>query len=281
MTYQSVQSAASDNTGTITITKPVSLAVGDLLMAAIWADRDGGSSASLNTPAGWTLEKGQAGTSGNAALAIYTKQAESGDVAASNFTFTAGGSTFALSMIGHLMRFTNAGYAMGSTSATSGATTNTLTLSGFTPTPARANSTYVIAMARSFSVIPPSFTGVAIATSNPTWTERASSTSAGSVTNSRLAVFTAVRTETTATGDATLTYANTDNGRSVGIMLGYVPQANGTIEPITKLNTYAFNPINPSATLDISIETLNNRISNPAIWTPEVKTATTWTPEIK
>jgi len=96
-----------------------------------------------------------------------------------------------------------------------------------------------------------------------------------------MAVFTAVRTETTATGDATLTYATTDNTRSVGIMLGYVPQANGVITPTTKLNTYAFNPINPSATLDIILEAPVNRISNPAIWVSETKTATTWTPEIK
>jgi len=281
MTYQSVQSATSDNTGTITITKPVSLAVGDLLMAAVWADRDGGSSASLNTPAGWTLEREQSGGSGNAALAIYTKRAESGDVAAADFTFTAGGSTFALSMIGHLMRFTNAGYAMGSTSLNTGAATTTLTLSGFTPTPARANSTYVIAMARSFGITPGAFSSVSIATSNPTWTNRASTTVTGSTTNSRMAVFTAVRTETTATGDATLTYATTDNTRSVGIMLGYVPQANGVITPTTKLNTYAFNPINPSATLDIILEAPVNRISNPAIWVSETKTATTWTPEIK
>jgi len=278
--FQSAQSATSDNTGSVVITKPVSLVVGDLLVAAIWTDRDSAGSATLNTPTGWTQEANETSAADRSALAVFSKIADSGDVGATNFTFAASGSTQQLVMIGHLLRFTDAGYVIGATTG-SGTSGTTVTVPSITPTAARANSTYIIAMARVRDTPPAAFSGVAIANSNPSWTSRAVSAISGASYDSRMEVFTAVRSASTATGAATLTYGTEDSTRSAGIMVGYVPRQNGTVTPVTNLNAYAISPIKASGGLDLIVENPVDKISTPAIWTSETKPSTTWINEQK
>jgi len=77
-------SAHNDTTGTsITITKPSGLTVGDLMIAVISSQDETGVSASL---AGWT-EKYDSDSDYHGQTTLY-KIADSGDVAASNFTFS-------------------------------------------------------------------------------------------------------------------------------------------------------------------------------------------------
>lgn len=77
------------NTTSFTVTKPTGLAVGDLMIAFVTINNSGISSA----PSGWTLFDSDASSVGEAwANYVYYKIATSGDVAASNFTWTAGGS---------------------------------------------------------------------------------------------------------------------------------------------------------------------------------------------
>ena len=81
----SFQNTTSDGTALV-LTKPVGLAVGDLLVAGIFVANQANNTSSLNTPSGWTLQEAvEANTQFE--LAVYLKTATSGDVAASNFTF--------------------------------------------------------------------------------------------------------------------------------------------------------------------------------------------------
>lgn len=87
ITVHSSNSAASA-TSPLVITKPTGLAVGDLLVATL-AVSSGAASGSpvIDTPAGWTSATSVTG-GGNGARIVY-KIADSSDVAASNFSFTA------------------------------------------------------------------------------------------------------------------------------------------------------------------------------------------------
>ncbi len=85
------------------MTKPAGLAVGDWLVAYVFTTN--GSSHSIPTPSGWT---GQGQVNVPDALrryAVFTKVADSTDVAASNFTFTSGTAT----TIVHLLAIQNVG----------------------------------------------------------------------------------------------------------------------------------------------------------------------------
>jgi hypothetical protein len=275
-TYQSVQSATVDNDNTLVITKPTSLAVGDLMVAGIWADRDAGSSASISTPSGWTLEELLDTGIGNGALAVFSKVADSADVAASNFTFTGTGSTTQMHMIGHLLRITNFGQKAGEASAASGATSTTLTITGFTPSPAITEALYIAFAGRSDVGTPGQVTSIAMATSNPTWTERAESTVNGSTTDSTFAVYTANRTATTATGDFTVTFATVDNTRTGGIVIALNPRVDGSFSaPDTKVNAYALTPIQ-SVVIDAVVDAPTITSMNMPAWSNPTKPSTTW-----
>lgn len=97
-TYQSIQSNTSTGTTNV-VTKPASLAVGDLLVAISAAQRNAGGT-TITLPTGFTQEQ----TSGSATTSYATgwKIADAGDVAASNFTFSIGSAPD--DWISHLVR---------------------------------------------------------------------------------------------------------------------------------------------------------------------------------
>lgn len=276
-TYQSVQSATVDNSGTLVITKPTSLAVGDLMVAGIYADRDGGTSASISTPSGWTQEEFLDTGIGNGALSVFTKVADSSDVAASDFTFTGTGSTGQMHMLGHLLRVTNYGQKAGESSAADGTDVTTLTITGFTPSPAIAEALYIVFAGRSDVASPGSVNSVAMATSNPTWTERAENTVNGSTTDSTFAVYTANRTATTATGDFTVTFGSTDNTRTGGIVIALNPRIDGSSTP-DQTNTigYVFTPVQ-SVVLEAETVSPTTETTLNTPWSNGAKSNTTWT----
>lgn len=85
-THRNTQGATAAASTTLTITKPTSLAVGDLMVATIGKDDD----VSISTgPTGWTNRAEASGTAGNDNNgSIWDKVADAADVAASNFTWT-------------------------------------------------------------------------------------------------------------------------------------------------------------------------------------------------
>lgn len=280
-TYESLSSASSDNTGSLTITKPTGLAVGDRMVAGILVDRDAGATASVSTPSGWTQEALlDLESLGRNALAVYSKTATSGDVAASDFTFAGSGSTASMTMTGILLRVSNWGGSAGLTSNTSVAASTTMTMTGVTPSPAVASSLYLVFAGRiSSSPLSVSVSSVAIATSNPTWTERAEVSGNGNTYDTTLAAYTATRTETTATGTYTVTYNNTTNLGSGAVAIILHTPINGSISVSDqKVAAYAYSPIT-DGTVDAIATDPTLTESNPAIWTNEATATTTWTNE--
>lgn len=85
--YASHQTATSNTAGAdLTITKPTSLAAGDLIMAFLWGGRNAGDWSTLS---GWTRLGSAVTTDGSDAnMTVLAKVADAGDAAASNFTFT-------------------------------------------------------------------------------------------------------------------------------------------------------------------------------------------------
>lgn len=81
-TIESTSTAVWTTGASLTITKPSGLSVGDLMVAAI-----GGVAEGNTTPSGWTKDASKA-QGGNVETSVFSKIANSTDVAASNFTFT-------------------------------------------------------------------------------------------------------------------------------------------------------------------------------------------------
>lgn len=88
VTYQSVQTNTTGSGTTVVVTKPTSLAVGDLMLAQFAFGVDGRT---ITLPSGFVeLDKRENTSNGHTSQISY-KIADAGDVAASNFTFTMSG----------------------------------------------------------------------------------------------------------------------------------------------------------------------------------------------
>jgi len=273
-TYQSVQSNTSTNSTTVVVTKPTGLAVGDWLVAGVVVNRDSGSNQTLSTPSGWTRQEDWQFSAGVAVFAVFIKQADSADVAASNFTFTAPANSTG-HMLAHVARVTNGAFVAGSTVSVDSTSGASITASTFTPT--RADS-LMLGFFYVYDTSIPTTSSFAIATSNPTWTERASNTVNDSTNDSRLTFYTASRPESTATGTVTGT---TGSGSSGCVAIAALaPQVNGSVTPTTKLNAYALSPTQ-SARLDAIAEDPTYRSRRQTNWQNETKPSTTWTNEQK
>jgi hypothetical protein len=84
--YQSSsQTSSNTNASSVVVTKPAGLAIGDLMIAYIGFLHIGSSGQSVTTPSGWTQI--QQINQNRLVLAAFSRIADSGDVAASNFTF--------------------------------------------------------------------------------------------------------------------------------------------------------------------------------------------------
>lgn len=173
--YASHQYAEGSAGTTLTITKPTSLAVGDLMLAVLSV----GNTTAWTTLSGWTAV-GSTVISSNfpTRMNLMAKIADSGDTAASNFTFTGGAS--GEPKMGVIYRIT--GNFAGSSTPTDFMvvdTDNSVTPSGgtvtfpggVTPLAASALLVFAITCGESPGADAPQFSSHAVANSNPTWTE--------------------------------------------------------------------------------------------------------------
>ena len=169
-------------------------------------------------------------------------------------------------MIGHLLRITNFGLV--DAVNTNEGTGSSLVIS--TITPDLPNCLFVIFAGASDPTTIPSVSSYALATNNPTWTERAENnhTSAGA-DYAALAVATATRPETTATGNVTITYGTTPilNG---AIVIALAPRIDGSVTPTTQVYANAFTPVFP-VTVIATMDAPTTDVINPTIWTPVTK----------
>lgn len=274
VTFESIQSNSVTDAALV-ITKPVDLAVGDLMVAGISFSDDFSGSGGINTPAGWTLQDTTSTGTPNEVMAVFTKEAESADVAASNFTFTRSGADTTYHLVGHILRVTDFGSIDNVSGDVDSNLSTTVTTTGFTPSIA---STLFIGFLLNVSAGTVTNTSIALATDNPTWTEQAETTQSDTSRTSTLSAYTATRTETTATG--TITGTTGSSPAKHLIVLNLTSKINGSVSQEVYVNAYAFNPINPTATVDGIVDTPTLAAEDdtaPIVWTNENKDSTIWT----
>jgi hypothetical protein len=274
VTYQSIASASSDTTALV-ITKPTGLAVGDTMLAGIYHNDDDGGGGTVATPSGWTriIEEDNAGEN----LVVFSKLADSSDVAASNFTFSSGGASYHL--VGSILRISEFGLVAGQTSELdTNSGTATVIATGFTPS--RANTLFVAFLVQSRTAGMPEVVSVAMATNNPSWTERAETQFNDSTFDSVLGVFTATRAEMTATGSIT----GTTNGSAPGVkmiaVLSISSRIDGDVAPVTYANGYTLNPIDTDTYTEAFVtDPTTETGDSPTNWQNETKPSTSWVNE--
>lgn len=153
------------NGGNLTITKPTSLAAGDLMLAWLFAEDSG----SAFTAAGWSAVSNIA-DAGSRGATILAKVADSTDAAAANFTFTNPGNEAG----GALMRITGSSFTgtqnIVASAGQNSATTNTPSYTGITT---RVNNDLVLILLANSAQAIVTASAYAVANNNPTWTEQA------------------------------------------------------------------------------------------------------------
>lgn len=265
--YESIASAAFASfdgaAKTVTITKPSGLAAGDTMLGVVgW---NGLSTSDVDTPSGWTLVTGAGADSGTTTVAyrlqIYAKVANSSDAAASNFSFNCnGGANGAANQSGggFLFRFSGS-YVPTIFDSDTGTGTSITYTGGVTPTVADN----ILVMAAFGHTVDSSVSSYAIVTNNPTWTERGDING----TTATLAVATGPRAEITATGDYSLTFANSSTTAASLICLQ--SQQNVTASPSVIAVTASIQApsITGGANVTPSVITASASIQTPTIST--------------
>lgn len=268
--YVSQQEAENTGTGaTLTITKPTSLASGDLMIALLWGRRSADTWATLS---GWTKLGNATSTDGtDSNLTVLAKVADAGDAAASDFTFTpAAGHE---EKKGVLMRITG-DFSGGVGSLITSDFDNDVTPSGGTATasggvtPVADNSLLILAIIQNSTA---ALSGYAIANNNPSWTERANG-AVGSAVQLEYAVATSTYLETTTTGNYSVV---TDHAGVAGLCLVSISEtASVTVSP-------AVINLNLSVQAPVVAGDANVTVPAPISLTASVQTPTVTTAESK
>ena len=274
----SIDVLAEAQSSTITLTKPASTAENDLLLVHIQTRNDGsgtGGNSVNSVPSGWTLGKYQKGTgSGNAYSTgqYYWKVAGSSEP--SSYDFGLEGSIYYRASIWRIT-----GGRIGSPIYTDN---SSFQLNSSTPslsvsvTPATASSLIIqlwdgVDGANSSG-------SYAIATDNPSWTEgySVSMTVGGSITGRFVSAY-AVRTETSATGNMSLSGGGVSSDW-VGIIIVIPPVVTSTIsETLTLTEAYSYIRRRFVTVLDTITASEAYQYIKGRLWRKRNKPSTTWT----
>lgn len=253
-------------TGTLTITKPTGLAVGDVLVASIFGTGGG----DVSTPSGWTSIITVDTDYDVSRARCFIKTADSSDVAASNFSFS---NSFGGLCYGFLSRLSGAAYDKITTYNRSNSSTSSVSYAGVTP--AYADSLYLIVSAfANGSSSSPYFSNYAMATSNPTWTEQAEYDNGGGYASS---IASATRNASTATGNISLNISGLNANSDVySYLLVFLPTANVATTPSTVDLVSTIPPTLFPMSITSSVPAVTVVQEN-GIWTNDTQTATpTW-----
>lgn len=195
------QSTAAFTGSNLVITKPTGLAVGDLMVAVITQVNTTG----ISSPAGWTQYTNKASVAGSVFILVDYKIADAADVAATNFTWLNGSGN---NVAGAILRVTGSSTSTPMSSnakdGTPGATTTPSFSSSVTPLNPSSLILFCLGSLRSAGAAQTA-SGYAVTTDNPTWTEvfDFNDDLGGPKIQGSFAY--AIRTQTTATGNATVT----------------------------------------------------------------------------
>jgi hypothetical protein len=256
-TIQSFNTANPGNASSITVTKPTGLAVGDLMIFH-YAYND--ASDTPDTISGWTHEVNNA-TFGLGHTGLQWKIADSGDVAASNFTLTFSGTVG--SPVAGLIRidgYASAGLLNDSGNLQPNTSSPTYT-NTVTPTTPNALILFFTANNEGKAVND----DYAIVTDNPSWSELydVQGSTAASV-----ALGYATRTETTATGNSSCSLAGgSGTVDSYGILVAIPSITNVTVSPsvITIVTSVQSPTITGGATVSPAVIEMTASMQDPAI----------------
>lgn len=281
--------ATASATTNLTVTKPTGVAVGDLLvvMLATYAADGSGGGEVFNQLSGWTreiaLDQGS-----DLAFTLQWKYADSGDVSASNYTFSTGAT--ADQLLGRMIRCSGEAplNALQHTNTYSNASANSATLSASTThTPRVTGSLVVIFAGGTFTTGSTirTFSGQVVNATALTeaFDDGGSDGSGGASVSAAYGIYSSV-SEITSYG-ATI---NTSTPGHYGAIAVFTPPVNasGTNTLVTTTTT-AFNQTgicdgiagNTLATATSQAFTQGGKGTAPTQWTNEPATTTTWTNE--
>lgn len=259
---QSIQTTAWASASSVVVTKPVSLAVNDLMIGHI---------VTLSTvsaaPSGWTLVQSQADGGTTSINYVYYKIADSGDVAATDFTWGTAGTA---PITGNIFRITGHDLVtpIGDSAKQSASNSATPSFANTITPSARGNS--LIIMALSSNPNATDVTNYAIATSNPTWTEAYDSISASTSASAAYAL----RPQTTATGNSSAAGGDGTTDWS-SIILAITESITINISDTQSTTETFFGSMDSRISDTVSLlDSLASTVSN--VWTNVTKNISTW-----
>lgn len=276
-TVASFNTANPGNASSITVTKPSGLAVGDLMIFH-YGYNDGVDTA--DTISGWTHEVNSYG--GSNKTGIQYKIADSGDVAASNFTVSFTG--IVGNPLAGLLRITDyvSSGLLNENKDTGANSDNTLSMA---VTPSYPNSLILMFIHSSEGG---AISNYAIATDNPSWSEQYDIQNGSS---SGLACASATRTQTTSTGDSSFTSSSGSGTEDYfGILVAIETPASVTVSPtVVDITTSVQSPtVSGGATVSPTVVSATTSVVAPTVsfpqddWTNQSKSsADTWTNQSK
>lgn len=258
----------------LTITKPASVAVGDLLITVIGVD--GGGGATLTTLSGWTLLQNNISGTG---IACYWRTATSADVSATDYTWSMSGNTTEMS--GVILRIS--GQPTGSEIASSEIDTASETDTTVTFTTASAPTTSESLIIMGVSGVNNVSLSSYATTPSATFTERADLP----LTSFFFGVATAPYTGTTQVTSRVFTTSGNVSGTQYSVLLfvNVIQNASGTTA-LLSADADFFAPTASSGTsgttallsADADFSAPTSKSTSPTQWTPVTKPSTTWTP---
>lgn len=258
----------------VVITKPSGLAVGDLMIAQL-VDDVVPASWSLT---GWTQLRQDANSTFVRSTILY-KIATSGDVAASNFTFAAP-NTGNCVVGGAMLRIDGQSSLANPiwTSAFATVTNSANPSFANTITPTTGDSLLIlIATARQSTN---AIAGYAIATNNPTWTERWDFNTS-SVDTYSTSLATALRTQATATGNSSVT-GGAATADWVGQILAIAPNKDVAItDTVVSSETMTNLRIRKIDVTDTVVSTESVTTPKQRLWRTTAKPTTVWRKPLK
>src|SRR3990167_4101728 len=264
--------ANSDN---LNITKPTGTADGDLLVAHIASSLDAVDNHVVSTPAGWTLlfeqEVGASANSG--CMTIFYKVASS-EGASYNFTNASGRM---LLMAGAIYRISSAVSAGIQYAVDADETADATPVFTNTVTPSAANSLLLfLTNAVGTEGGSTSASGYEIITSNPAWTEQYDIAGDGDATfgggsdgDGFMAGASALRPETSATGNSTVTFSAAW-AKSIGAIIVIPPIVNAIVNPavVTMTLSCPAPVITGSASVSPGVVIITLSVQSPSVTVP-------------
>lgn len=270
---QSSSSTAWASASSITLTKPTGLAVGDLLIVHI-----GVTSGTVTTPSGWTLVRNDTLSGESLSAYVFSKVADSADVAAANFVFSFSGT---ITGAGGIYRID--GHSSGAPVFTSAFddVVDSLTPS-FTNTITPVANCLIMLLAVIRQADSNSVVGTyATATSSPTFSEAYDlNSNGGSNSSFVLCGASGTRSQSTATGNSSFTITNGTNPDSVCQILAIAPSKDFSVtETVTATDSFlAGLGINILETITAT-DTFSSSIAR--VWAKLSRNVKSWTNQNK